>query len=119
VPEQAAAHDTSVTAQAIAVSTALSGSLPISTDATTTAYDWYRIDPVTPNPTVVTIAFTGPANQDIDLFLLASDGTTFIAASASLTANESLTQSLAAGTYYIVVAPFSVTAVSNYTLVVQ
>jgi hypothetical protein len=74
---------------------------------------------VIPVTTPVTMSLTGTAGQDVDLFLRASDGVTLIAISASPTSNESLSQSLAAGTYYMVVVPFDVTAASNYTLVVQ
>lgn len=117
VAEQGPAHNTSGTAQTITLSSAITGTLPISNSGTTTAYDWYSL--VLPATTPVTITLTGPAGQDIDLRLLASNGTTLIAASESGTSNESLSQSLAAGTYFIVVPPFAVTVESNYTLVVQ
>lgn len=117
VAEQGAAHDSPATAQAIALSSAISGSMPISDETTFSAYDWYSL--VLPATTPVTMSLTGTAGQDVDLFLRASDGVTLIAISASPTWNESLSQNLAAGTYYIVVVPFDVTAASNYTLVVQ
>lgn len=117
VAEQGAAHDSLATAQTITLSSAISGTLPISDQTTFTAYDWYKL--VLPATTPVTMSLTGPAGQDIDLFLYASDGVTLIAISASDTSNESLSQSLAAGTYIIKVVPFSVTVASNYTLVVQ
>jgi len=91
--------------------------MPISDETTFAAYDWYSL--VIPVTTPVTMSLTGTAGQDVDLFLRASDGVTLIAISASPTSNESLSQSLAAGTYYMVVVPFDVTAASNYTLVVQ
>jgi len=118
VAEQVTAHNSSATAQTIALSSAISGSLPISDDTSSTVFDWYRL--VLSATTPVTMALTGPVGQDIDLYLYASDGTIPIAASFSdTTSNESLSQSLAAGTYFIVVRPFSVTVASNYTLVVQ
>ena len=117
VAEQGADHNSAATAQAIALSSAISGSMPISDETTSAAYDWYSL--VIPVTTPVTMSLTGTAGQDVDLFLRASDGVTLIAISASPTSNESLSQSLAAGTYYMVVVPFDVTAASNYTLVVQ
>jgi len=117
VAEQGPAHDSLATAQTITLSSAISGTLPISDQTTSTAYDWYSL--VLPATTPVTMSLTGLAGQDIDLFLYASDGVTLIAISASETSNESLSQSLAAGTYIIKVIPFSVTVASNYTLVVQ
>jgi len=117
VAEQGAAHDSSATAQAIALSSAVSGSMPISDETTFAAYDWYTL--VLSATTPVTLSLTGTDGQDVDLFLRASDGVTLIAISASPTSNESLSQSLAAGTYFIVVVPFDVTAASTYALVVQ
>ena len=117
VLEQVIAHNSIATAQTITRSSAISGSLPISNAASTTEYDWYRL--VLSAAAPVTMALTGPVGQDIDLYLYASDGTIPIAASFSETSNESLSQSLAAGTYFIVVRPVSVTVASNYTLVVQ
>jgi hypothetical protein len=117
VLEQVIAHNSIATAQTITRSSAISGSLPISNAASTTEYDWYRLVLSVAAP--VTMALTGPVGQDIDLYLYASDGTIPIAASFSETSNESLSQSLAAGTYFIVVRPVSVTVASNYTLVVQ
>jgi hypothetical protein len=117
IAEQGAPHSSDATAQAIALSSAISGSMPVSDETTLAAYDWYSL--VVPVTTPVTMSLKGTAGQDVDLFLRASDGTTLIAISASPEPNESLSQNLAAGTYYIVVVPFDVTAPSNYTLVVQ
>jgi len=118
VAELITTHNSSATAQLITLSSAISGSLPISNETSSTVFDWYRL--VLSATTPVTMALTGPVGQDIDLFLYASDGTTVIAASfGDTTSNESLSQSLAAGIYFIVVRPVSVTVASNYTLVVQ
>jgi hypothetical protein len=81
------------------------------------AYDWYRL--VLSAVTPVTMTLTGPAGPDIDLFLVASDGMTVLDSSETVTSNESISQSLAAGTYFIVVAPFDVMVASAYTLLVQ
>ena len=115
--EQGAPHSSAATAQAVALSSAISGSMPISDETTFAAYDWYSL--VLPVNMPITLSLTGTAGQDVDLFLRASDGTTLIAISASPEPNEALSQDLVAGTYYIVVVPFDVTAPSNYTLVVQ
>jgi len=117
VAEQGTPHNDSTTAQTTPLFSRISGSLPVSNFTSVTAYDWYRL--VLSATTTVTMTLTGPAGPDIDLFLVASDGTTGIAESVGLTSNESISQSLAAGTYFIVVAPFDVMVASAYTLVVQ
>lgn len=115
VTETGSAHTTSGTAQTIPLSSSVAGS--ISDSPNFTLSDWYRF--VLSATTTVTMRLCGPSNQDIDLVLYASDGTTVIDYSIGSESNESISRSLAAGTYFIVVEPFDVTAVSNYTLVVQ
>ena len=117
VAEQSTAHNDSTTAQTIPLLSRISGSLPISNFLSFAEYDWYRL--VLSATTPVTMTLTGPAGPDIDLFLLAGDGTTQLAESIGLTSDESISQSLAAATYFIVVAPFDVMVASAYTLVVQ
>ena len=117
VAEQGTPHNDSTTAQTIPLFSRISGSLPISNFTSFAEYDWYRL--VLSANTTVTMTLTGPAGPDMDLFLLAGDGTTQLAESIGLTSDESISQSLAAGTYFVVVAPFDVMVASVYTLVVQ
>jgi hypothetical protein len=60
--------------------------------------DWYKIDLTSSSN--VTAGIMGGSASDLDLSLVGSDGTA-LAQSTSLSSNESVTQCLAAGTYYI------------------
>jgi hypothetical protein len=114
VAEARAAHNTPASAQTINLGSAIAGSVPSSNSIADR--DIYKL--VLAAATPVTVMLTGPAAQDLDLGLFASNGTTLLASSVSDTSNEAVSQNLAAGTYFIAVQPFT-TGATNYTLVVQ
>lgn len=88
-------------------------------NVTTAEADWYKI--TTTGDLGVSLAFTGAGN-DLDVYLLSSQGATVMAGKVSGTVNEAFhTLNLPPSTYYLVVrqhAPTGTTAAVPYTLTV-
>jgi len=114
-----APHATVQTAQPVGLGSVITGSVPASDfiadeiGALANA-DFYTFNITATTP--VTAMLT--SLQDSDLHILDSAGTT-IAESATDATNEAVAISLSAGTYYVVVQPYSVTTTTGYTLVIQ
>jgi len=67
----------------------------------------------------VTIVLTGGTSQDMDLSLFDSGGMEIGFSIGDQTSNETITMSLVAGTYDVVVFPFLVDVTTTYTLSIQ
>ena len=120
VTEVGTTHNTTGTAQVFTMSSTVSGSVPAIANTTADRdanSDYYSFTLFAATPAIFML--TGPADQDIDLIVRDSVGTV-IASSVLLQSREAIAfTSLAAGTYFVQVRPFTVNLATAYTLVVQ
>jgi hypothetical protein len=103
-------NDTPGQAQVIAsLPATITGTVSNNTDI-----DAFRITLATAR--TLTITMSGPTTQDADLVVWDSTGNTVLGASVNADSNESVTISLAAGTYLVTAFPFDITAPAPYTI---